>query len=92
MKSLNDLIRDWQYRLLRRALLQPNLLAKLMPGADMYKMNQLLDTLSQLRVPQDLDEAMAFVDKMEQPELIDPKSVSNVRHRVSQQVDHRHLG
>jgi hypothetical protein len=26
------------------------------------------------------------------PELIDPKSVSNVRHRVSQQVDHRHLG
>ncbi|MFM7683902.1 MAG: hypothetical protein ACKO7P_14345, partial [Bacteroidota bacterium] len=68
-----DLVSGWQYRLLRKAMLQPNLLAKLMPGTDMYKMNQLMDTLSQLRVPQDLDEAMAFVEKMEKPELADPK-------------------
>ena len=81
VKSLNELIRDWQYRLLRRALLQPNLLAKLMPGTDMYKMNQLLDTLSQLRVPQDLEEAMAFVEKMEKPGLADPNKKTREYHQ-----------
>jgi len=87
VKSLNDLISLWQYRLLRRALLQPNVLAKLMPGTDMYKMNQLMDTLSQLRVPQDLDEAMAFVDKMEKPELADPKKKTR-EYRQWEDVEH----
>ena len=87
VKALNDLVSGWQYRLLRKAMLQPNLLAKLMPGTDMYKMNQLMDTLSQLRVPQDLDEAMAFVEKMEKPELADPKKKTR-EFRQWEDVEH----
>ena len=87
VRSLNDLVSGWKFRLLRRALLQPNLLSILMPGTDMYKMNQLLDTLSQLRVPQDLDEATAFVDKMEQPELTEPKKKGR-EYRQWEDVQH----
>ena len=81
VKALNDLVSGWQYRLLRKSLLQPNLLAKLMPGTDMFKMNQLMDTLSQLRVPQDLDEAVAFVDNIPEPELKDPKKKTREYHQ-----------
>jgi len=68
VKSLNQLVKSWEFRILRKAMLHPNLLAKLMPGADMDKMNTLLDALSQLRVPQDLDEAEAFLDQLQKPE------------------------
>jgi len=86
VKALNDLVSGWQYRLLRKAMLQPNLLAKLMPGTEMHRMNQLMDTLSQLRVPQDLDEAMTFVVNMAKPELADPKKKTR-EYRQWEDVD-----